>query len=194
MSAGENVATITALITIIFSTVVLGWALFYKCTDSTFKTDDLAVEKCFSFIAVPKKEQQVDNTPVANEPDTLLSGSNGIGTSLVISGVEGKMEDNVANLESMKYLRKFKETRTKITSDFLRDIAATDIYNCAQMCYDNEIIIDEEDTTENQCGGFTSELEDPTPENGRVMCRLYKKGSLSETGIVSYTTNSYKLQ
>ena len=68
MSAGENVATITALITIIFSTVVLGWALFYKCTDSTFKTDDLAVEKCFSFIAVPKEEEPAvvkSNEPVA---------------------------------------------------------------------------------------------------------------------------------
>ena len=54
MSAGENVATITVLMTIIFSMIVLGWALFYKCTDSTFKTDDLAVEKCFSFLAVPK--------------------------------------------------------------------------------------------------------------------------------------------
>ena len=49
MSAGENVATITVLMTIVFSMIVLGWALFYKCTDSTFKTDDLAVEKCFSF-------------------------------------------------------------------------------------------------------------------------------------------------
>ena len=57
MSAGENVATITVLMTIVFSMIVLGWALFYKCTDSTFKTEDLAVEKCFSFMAVPKKEE-----------------------------------------------------------------------------------------------------------------------------------------
>ena len=187
MSAGENVATITALITIIFSTVVLGWALFYKCTDSTFKTDDLAVEKCFSFIAVPKKEEPT--VVKSNEPVAFFSES-GTGVSMVNSA---SVDDDVQFIDedSFKYMKKFTEAQTKVTSDEFFDVRATDIYNCAKICATNQIKIDEEDTENDQCGGFTSQLEDPTPDDGRIMCRLYKKDNLSETGVRSYATTSY---
>lgn len=187
MSAGENVATITVLMTIIFSMIVLGWALFYKCTDSTFKTDDLAVEKCFSFMAVPKKEEpEVIET---DEPVAFFSDS-GPGISMVSSGDPDEEVESIDE-ESFKYMKRFKETKTKITSDVFFDVSASDIYNCAKICATDEVKIDDEDPETEQCGGFTSELEDPTPEDGRVMCRLYKKDNLSETGVRSYSSVSY---
>ena len=103
MSAGENVATITALITIIFSTVVLGWALFYKCTDSTFKTDDLAVEKCFSFIAVPKEEEPA--VVKSNEPVAFFS-KYGTGVSMVSSG-DVDEDTEYIDEDSIKYMKRF---------------------------------------------------------------------------------------
>ena len=45
-----------------------------------------------------------------------------------------------------------------------------------------------------ECGGFTSQYEDPTPDDGRVSCRLYKKGSLSDSGIASFSTTSFTLK
>ena len=188
MSAGENVATITALMTIVFSMIVLGWALFYKCTDSTFKTEDLAVEKCFSFMAVPKKEEpEVTET---DEPVAFFSDS-GPGISMVQSNNEDDDTDNIMDQDSIKYMRRFQEARTKVTSDKYFDVRATDVYNCAKICATDEIKIDDDDPETEQCGGFTTELEDSTPDDGRVMCRLYKKDNLSETGVRSYATVSY---
>ncbi len=188
MSAGENVATITALVTIVFSMIVLGWALFYKCTDSTFKTDDLAVEKCFSFLAVPKKEEP--KVVESNEHVAFFSDS-GQGVSMVQSNNEDDDTDDIMDQDSIKYMRRFREARTKVTSDKFFDVRAADVYNCAKICATDEIKIDEDDPETEQCGGFTTELEDSTPDDGRVMCRLYKKDNLSETGVRSYATVSY---
>ena len=188
MSAGENAATITALMTIVFSMIVLGWALFYKCTDSTFKTDDLAVEKCFSFLAVPKKEEP--KVVESNEPVAFFSGS-GPGVSMVQSTSVDDDTDDIMDQDSIKYMRRFREARTKVTSDTFFDVRASDVYNCAKICATDEIKIDEDDPETKQCGGFTTELEDSTPDDGRVMCRLYKNDNLSETGVRSYTTISY---
>lgn len=189
MSAGENVATITVLMTIVFSMIVLGWALFYKCTDSTFKTDDLAVEKCFSFLAVPKKEEK-PKVVESNEPVAFFSDS-GPGVSMVESNNVDDDTDDIMDQDSIKYMRRFQEARTKVTSDKYFDVRAADVYNCAKICATDEIKIDEDDPETEQCGGFTTELEDSTPDDGRVMCRLYKKGNLSETGVRSYSTVSY---
>lgn len=188
MSAGENVATITALMTIVFSMIVLGWALFYKCTDSTFKTEDLAVEKCFSFLAVPKKEEP--KVVESNEPVAFFSDS-GPGGSMVQSTSVDDDTDDILDQDSIKYMRRFREARTKVTSDTFFDVRASDVYNCAKICATDEIKIDEDDPETKQCGGFTTELEDSTPDDGRVMCRLYKNDSLSETGVRSYATISY---
>ena len=187
MSAGENAATITALITIIFSTVVLGWALFYKCTDSTFKTDDLAVEKCFSFIAVPKKEEPT-TVVKSNEPVAFFSDSSSKNPVLEKSETDG---DDDLDINMLKHISKFKEMGTKLTSDIYSDIRATDLYDCAKICADNEVKIDEDDVSEDQCGGFTSAYEDATPDDGRVMCRLYKK-PVYDSEVQSYTTVSFK--
>lgn len=188
MSAGENVATITVLMTIVFSMIVLGWALFYKCTDSTFKTDDLAVEKCFSFLAVPKKEEP--EVVESNEPVAFFSDS-GPGVSMVQSTSIDDDTDDIMDQDSIKYMRHFREARTKVTSDTFFNVRASDVYNCAKICATDEIKIDEDDPETKQCGGFTTELEDSTPDDGRVMCRLYKNDNLSETGVQSYTTISY---
>ena len=187
MSAGENAATITALITIIFSTVVLGWALFYKCTDSTFKTDDLAVEKCFSFIAVPKKEEPT-TVVKSNEPVAFFSDSSSKNLVLEKSETDG---DDDLDINMLKHISKFKEMGTKLTSDIYSDIRATDLYDCAKICADNEVKIDEDDVSEDQCGGFTSAYKDATPDDGRVMCRLYKK-PVYDSEVQSYTTVSFK--
>lgn len=188
MSAGENVATITVLMTVVFSMIVLGWALFYKCTDSTFKTDDLAVEKCFSFLAVPKKEEP--EVVESNEPVAFFSDS-GPGVSMVQSTSVDDDTDDIMDQDSIKYMRRFREAKTKVTSDTFFDVRASDVYNCAKICATDEIKIDEDDPETKQCGGFTTELEDSTPDDGRVMCRLYKNDNLSETGVRSYTTISY---
>ena len=187
MSAGENAATITVLITIIFSTVVLGWALFYKCTDSTFKTDDLAVEKCFSFIAVPKKEEPT-TVVKSNEPVAFFSDSSSKNPVLEKSETDG---DDDLDINMLKHISKFKEMGTKLTSDIYSDIRATDLYDCAKICADNEVKIDEDDVSEDQCGGFTSAYKDATPDDGRVMCRLYKK-PVYDSEVQSYTTVSFK--
>jgi hypothetical protein len=187
MPAGENAATITVLITIIFSTVVLGWALFYKCTDSTFKTDDLAVEKCFSFIAVPKKEEPT-TVVKSNEPVAFFSDSSSKNPVLEKSETDG---DDDLDINMLKHISKFKEMGTKLTSDIYSDIRATDLYDCAKICADNEVKIDEDDVSEDQCGGFTSAYKDATPDDGRVMCRLYKK-PVYDSEVQSYTTVSFK--
>ena len=215
---GENAAAIATLMVILFSTIVLGWALLYKCTDETLKPDDFAVQKCFSFIAVPKKEKAVvedSDTGV----DTLLMGGSTAGGILQKSNID---DDEIADPDSYKYLQEFKEMNTKLTSTVFTDIAATDIYNCAKICATNEVAFEDDEDVEDvedgtnvltnlsmvltagtstttldyvpECGGFTSQYEDPTPDDGRVSCRLYKKGSLSDSGIASFSTTSFILK
>jgi hypothetical protein len=215
---GENAAAIATLMVILFSTIVLGWALLYKCTDETLKPDDFAVQKCFSFIAVPKKEKVVvedSDTGV----DTLLMGGSTAGGILQKSNID---DDEIADPDSYKYLKEFKEMNTKLTSTMFTDVAATDIYNCAKICATNEVAFEDDEDVEDvedgtnvltnlsmvltagtstttldyvpECGGFTSQYEDPTPDDGRVSCRLYKKGSLSDSGIASFSTTSFTLK
>ena len=215
---GENAAAIATLMVILFSTIVLGWALLYKCTDETLKPDDFAVQKCFSFIAVPKKEKVVvedSDTGV----DTLLMGGSTAGGILQKSNID---DDEIADPDSYKYLKEFKEMNTKLTSTMFTDVAATDIYNCAKICATNEVAFEDDEDVEDvedgtnvltnlsmvltagtstttldyvpECGGFTSQYEDPTPDDGRVSCRLYKKGSLSDSGIASFSTTSFILK
>ena len=196
---GENAAAIATLMVILFSTIVLGWALLYKCTDETLKPDDFAVQKCFSFIAVPKKEKVVvedSDTGV----DTLLMGGSTAGGILQKSNIDD--DDEMMDPDSYKYLQDFDEMQTKLTSTVFTDIAATDIYNCARICATNEVAFEDDEDDEDvedgtdvpECGGFTSQYEDPTPDDGRVSCRLYKKGSLSDSGIASFSTTSFILK
>ena len=221
MPAGENAAAITTLMVILFSTIVLGWALLYKCTDETLKPDDFAVQKCFSFIAVPKKEKVVvedSDTGV----DTLLMGGSTAGGILQKSNID---DDEIADPDSYKYLKEFNEMNTKWTANVFTTVAATDIYNCAKICATNEVAFEDDEDDEDvedvedgtdvltnlsmvltagtstttldyvpECGGFTSQYEDPTPDDGRVSCRLYKKGSLSDSGIASFSTTSFILK
>ena len=187
---GENAAAIATLMVILFSTIVLGWALLYKCTDETLKPDDFAVQKCFSFIAVPKKEKVVvedSDTGV----DTLLMGGSTAGGILQKSNIDD--DDEMMDPDSYKYLQDFDEMQTKLTSTVFTDIAATDIYNCAKICATNEVAVGIGDDA-GECGGFTSQYEDPTPDDGRVSCRLYKEGSLSDSGIASFSTTSFILK
>ena len=192
---GENAAAIATLMVILFSTIVLGWALLYKCTDETLKPDDFAVQKCFSFIAVPKKEKVVvedSDTGV----DTLLMGGSTADGILQKSNIDDD-DDEMMDPDSYKYLQDFDEMQTKLTSTVFTDVAATDIYNCAKICSTNEVAIEddeEEDEDAGECGGFTSQYEDPTPDDGRVSCRLYKKGTLSDSGITSFSTTSFTLK
>ena len=148
----------------------------------------MAVEKCFSFLAVPKKEEP--KVVESNEPVAFFSDS-GPGVSMVQSNNEDDDTDDIMDQDSIKYMRRFREARTKVTSDKFFDVRAADVYNCAKICATDEIKIDEDDPETEQCGGFTTELEDSTPDDGRVMCRLYKKDNLSETGVRSYATVSY---
>jgi hypothetical protein len=222
MPAGENAAAITTLMVILFSTIVLGWALLYKCTDTTLKPDDFAVQKCFSFIAVPKKEKVVVKDDDKTQINTLLMGGSTAGGILQKSNID---DDEIADPDSYKYLQEFKEMNTKLTSTVFTDIAATDIYNCAKICATNEVAFEDDEDDEDvedvedgtnvltnlsmvltagtstttldyvpECGGFTSQYEDPTPDDGRVSCRLYKKGSLSDSGIASFSTTSFILK
>ena len=190
MPAGENAAAITTLMVILFSTIVLGWALLYKCTDTTLKPDDFAVQKCFSFIAVPKKEKVVVKDDDETQINTLLMGGSAAGGILQNSNID---DDEIADPDSYKYLKEFDEMQTKLTANVFTTVAATDIYNCAKICATNEVAVGIGDDA-GECGGFTSQYEDPTPDDGRVSCRLYKKGSLSDSGIVSFSTTSFILK
>ena len=216
---GENAAAIATLMVILFSTIVLGWALLYKCTDETLKPDDFAVQKCFSFIAVPKKEKVVVKDDDETQINTLLMGGSAAGGILQNSNID---DDEIADPDSYKYLKEFDEMQTKLTSTVFTDVAATDIYNCAKICATNEVAFEDDEDVEDvedgtnvltnpsmvltagtstttldyvpECGGFTSQYEDPTPDDGRVSCRLYKKGSLSDSGIASFSTTSFRLK
>ena len=190
MPAGENAAAITTLMVILFSTIVLGWALLYKCTDETLKPDDFAVQKCFSFIAVPKKEKVVVKADDKTQINNLLMGGSTAGGILQKSNID---DDEIADPDSYKYLKEFNEMNTKWTANVFTTVAATDIYNCAKICATNEVAVGIGDDA-GECGGFTSQYEDPTPDDGRVSCRLYKKGSLSDSGIASFSTTSFILK
>ena len=187
---GENAAAIATLMVILFSTIVLGWALLYKCTDETLKPDDFAVQKCFSFIAVPKKEKAVVEDDDKTQINTLLMGGSTAGGILQKSNID---DDEIADPDSYKYLKEFNEMNTKWTANVFTTVAATDIYNCAKICATNEVAVGIGDDA-GECGGFTSQYEDPTPDDGRVSCRLYKKGSLSDSGIASFSTTSFILK
>jgi hypothetical protein len=188
---GENAAAIATLMVILFSTIVLGWALLYKCTDETLKPDDFAVQKCFSFIAVPKKEKVVVKADDKTQINNLLMGGSTAGGILQKSNID---DDEIADPDSYKYLKEFKEMNTKLTSTMFTDVAATDIYNCAKICATNEVAVGIGEDA-GKCGGFTSQYEDPTPDDGRVSCRLYKEGieNLSDSGIASFSTTSFTL-
>lgn len=187
---GENAAAIATLMVILFSTIVLGWALLYKCTDTTLKPDDFAVQKCFSFISVPKKEKVVVKADDKTQINTLLMGGSTAGGILQKSNID---DDEIADPDSYKYLKEFNEMNTKWTANVFTTVAATDIYNCAKICATNEVAVGIGDDA-GECGGFTSQYEDPTPDDGRVSCRLYKKGSLSDSGIASFSTTSFILK
>ena len=187
---GENAAAIATLMVILFSTIVLGWALLYKCTDETLKPDDFAVQKCFSFIAVPKKEKVVVKDDDETQINNLLMGRSTADGILQKSNID---DDEIADPDSYKYLKEFKEMSTKWTANVFTTVAATDIYNCAKICATNEVPVGIGDDA-GECGGFTSQYEDPTPDDGRVSCRLYKKGSLSDSGIDSFSTTSFILK
>jgi len=80
-----------------------------------------------------------------------------------------------------------------VTAEVYTNVAASDIYNCAKICATNEIVVGEGEYA-GECGGFTSEYEDSTPDDKRVTCRLYKKGSIQDTGVRSYSSTSFQLK
>ena len=191
MPAGENAAAIATLMTLMFSLVVMGWALLYRCTDATLVPGDFAVQKCFSFIAKPKKDEpEPESGDKEEESTSLFSGSVNGGSILETVDDEDLSE---LELDNLAYIGEFNEMSTKLTSEVFTDISAANIYDCARICATNEVQIDEEDE-EGECGGFTSEYEDPTPDDQRVMCRLYKKDNLSDTGVKSFATTSFYLK
>jgi len=190
MPAGENAAAIATLMTIVFSMVVMGWALLYKCTETTLDPNDFAVQKCFSFLAVPKKENETVTDTI--KESTSLFGDNVSGSSIIQTT---DIDDDVTAMDpdSYKYMSDFNEMSTKLTAEVYTNVAASDIYNCAKICATNEIVVGKgEDAGE--CGGFTSEYEDSTPDDKRVTCRLYKKGSIQDTGVRSYSSTSFQLK
>lgn len=191
MPAGENAAAIATLMTIVFSMVVMGWALLYKCTETTLDPNDFAVQKCFSFLSVPKKEDEKKVTATVEE-STSLFGDNVTESSILQST---DIDDDVTAMDpdSYKYMSDFNEMNTKLTAEVYTNVSASDIYNCAKICSTNEIVVGEDEEA-GECGGFTSEYEDSTPGDGRVICRLYKKGTVQDTGVRSYSSTSFQLK
>lgn len=175
MAAGEDVAMIATVVTILFSLAVLGWSLLYKCTDATMDPKDFNLDKCLGFLIPPQATKKTESVSVEGENLT---------SKKLYETVEGE-EDEEDEDEDYKFIREFNEMNTKIIGSDYTDIAARTLGECAKICYENQV---------NDCGGFISEYKDKTSEQDRVTCRLYPKGNLSDSTIPSYLTRSFYLK
>lgn len=181
MAAGENVATIVTLVTILFSVVVLGWALLYKCSDATMNPSDFSLHKCLGFL-IPAETTKTKTTTTKTEitvPDQQLMSAS------VYEVVQNEENDDDEYYDTMK---QFVEMNTKIIGNDYTDIAARSLGECANICFYNEVTVG---ANSEECGGFVSEYKDVTSDQDRVTCRLYPKGSLSDSKIPSYITRSF---
>jgi len=180
MAAGEDVALIATLITILFSVVVLGWALLYKCTDATMIPGDFTFDKCFTFF--PKSEKKLKTpTEVVD-----VQGTNLLEKSSYSSNVVTDNED-----EDYTFISNFNEMNTRIYGTVYNDISARSLGECAKICYENQVPVGVEG---NGCGGFTSEDRETTSDTDRVYCRLYEKGNLSDSTLSTYEKRSFYLK
>lgn len=173
MAAGEDVAMIATVVTILFSLAVLGWSLLYKCTDATMDPKDFNLDKCLGFL-IPQTTKKTETELASVKGENLTSKK-------LYETVEGEEDED----EDYKFIREFNEMNTKIVGSDHVDIAARTLGECAKICYENQV---------NDCGGFISEYKDKTSEQDRVTCRLYPKGNLSDSTIPSYLTRSFYLK
>lgn len=177
MAAGEDISLIATVVTILFSTVVLGWALLYKCTDATMKPGDFTFDKCFTFFPETGQEQEQKLT-TTTKPSEIFAKS-------TFSSVDDK-ED-----EDYSFISNFKEMNTRLYGTDYSDISARTLGECAKICYEKQVPVGAESL---ECGGFTSEYKDVESDDNRVYCRLYPKGNLSDSTLPSYDKRSFYLK
>lgn len=177
MATGEDISLIATVITILFSTVVLGWALLYKCTDATLIPGDFTFDKCFSFF--PEAEKPKTETKVQVKDVDLFAKS----TS---TNGEDERED-----QDYRFVSEFNEMDTRLYGTGYSDISARTIGECAKICYEQQVPVGPSSL---ECGGFTSEFKDLESDDDRVYCRLYPKGNLSDSTLPSYEKRSFYLK
>lgn len=179
MAAGEDVAMIATVVTILFSVAVLGWAVMYKCTNTSLKLDDFNLNTCLGFL-LPPPPPLPPVTPVVDVTTTSLLSKN-----------KSVVQDDDDDDEYYMYVNNFEEMDTKIIGDDYTDIAARSVGECAKICFENQVGVGE---GSGQCGGFVSEYKDVTSDLDRVKCRLYPKGNLSDSTVQSFLTRSFYLK
>jgi hypothetical protein len=177
MAAGEDVAMIATVVTILFSVAVLGWAVMYKCTNTSLKLDDFNLNTCLGFLLPPPPPPVTPEADVT--PTSLLSKNKSV------------IQDDDDDDEYYTYVNNFNELDTKIIGDDYTDIAARTVGECAKICFENQVGVG---TGASQCGGFISEYKDITSDLDRVKCRLYPKGNLSDSTVQSFLTRSFYLK
>jgi len=177
MATGEDISLIATVITILFSTVVLGWALLYKCTDATLIPGDFTFDKCFSFF--PKAEKPKTETKAEVKDVDLFAKSTSV-----------KVEDNREDPD-YKFISEFNEMDTRLYGTGYSDISARTLGECAKICYEQQVPVGPSSL---ECGGFTSEFKDIESDDDRVYCRLYPKGNLSDSTLPSYEKRSFYLK
>ena len=179
MAAGEDVAMIATVVTILFSVAVLGWAVMYKCTNTSLKLDDFNLNTCLGFLLPPSPPP----SPVTPEVDGTISS--------LLSKDKSVVQDDDDDDEYYTYINNFNEMNTKIIGNDYTDIAARTVGECAKICFENQVGVGE---GASECGGFISEYKDVTSDLDRVKCRLYSKGNLSDSTIQSFLTRSFYLK
>lgn len=177
MAAGEDIGLIATVITILFSTAVLGWALLYKCTDATMVPNDFTLDKCFTIF--PKAEE-------TKKEESVVEGQDLFAKSTSWKTGQDDKED-----EYYEYISNFKEMDTRLYGTDFTDIAARTIGECAKICYEKQVPVG---ANSGECGGFTSEYKDVGDDDDRVYCRLYPKGNLSDSTLPSYDKRSFYLK
>ena len=179
MAAGEDIGLIATVITILFSTAVLGWALLYKCTDATMVPNDFTLDKCFTFF------------PEAEKANKSVAEVNVEGQDLFAKSTSLKTGQDEKEDEYYAYISNFKEMDTRIYGTDYTDIAARTIGECAKICFEKQVPVV---VNGSECGGFISEYKDVGDDNDRVYCRLYPKGNLSDSTLPSYDKRSFYLK
>lgn len=181
MATGEDISLIATVITILFSTVVLGWALLYKCTDTTLISGDFTFDKCFSFFpeAEKPKTQTQTQTKVEVKDDNLF-----------VKSTSTNGEDDKEDVD-YKFVSEFNEMDTRLYGTGYSDISARTLGECAKICYEQQVPVGPSSL---ECGGFTSEFKDIESDDDRIYCRLYPKGNLSDSTLPSYEKRSFYLK
>jgi len=179
MATGEDIGLIATIITILFSTAVLGWALLYKCTDATMVPGDFTFDKCFSFLPEAEKPKKAVAKVDVKSADLFAK-------STTFTSDKDEKED-----EYYGFVDHFKEMDTRLYSTDYSDISARTLGECAKICYENQVPVGAQSL---ECGGFTSEYKDVESDDDRVYCRLYTKGNLSDSTLPSYEKRSFYIK